>query len=78
MLAWRNELSEALELVSGHCAVSTPFQRQISLEVGIQVLFEGDIADESHSAQGAVELDSGKDLTLGCLGKPMIGREKES
>ena len=49
VLAWRDELSESLELVSGHGAVAAFLEGQVSLKVGIEVLLECDIADEAHA-----------------------------
>ena len=72
VLAWRDELCKALELVTGHCTVPTTFQRQIGLKVGVQVLLKGHITYEAHSTQGAVELDSGEDLDLGGFDRTVI------
>ena len=67
MFARRNELREALKLVPGHRPVSTALQRQIGLEVRVQVLLQRNVAYEAHSAQGAVKLYSREDLALSCF-----------
>ena len=65
VFARRDELSKALELVSGHSAVTTALKSQVLLKVSVEVLFKGQVADEAHATDAAVELNTAKDLHLG-------------
>ena len=51
------EVRKALELLTSHSSITSALEGQVLLEMGIQVLFEGQIADKSHTADAAVELD---------------------
>lgn len=63
MLSRRNEVSKALVLLTGHCAIATALKRKVLFEVGIQVLFKGEVPDKAHSTNAAVELDAIKVLS---------------
>lgn len=67
VFARSDELSEGLVLVAGHCAIPSTLKRKVLLEVGVQVLFEGQIAYKAHSADAAVKFDTVEDFSLGCL-----------
>ena len=67
MFAWRDKLCEALKLVPRHCSIPTALKCEISLEVRVEVFLERDISDESHATEGAIKLNPGEDLVLGCL-----------
>jgi len=73
VFSWRDEVSECLELIARHCAVSAALQSQILLEMRIQVLLEGQVAHEAHSANAAVELHALENLSLGCFGEFLEG-----
>ena len=73
VLAGRDEVLEALELVAGHGAVELALESKALLEVGVKVLLEGEIPHEAHSADAAVKLDSLEDLSLRCFGEPRGG-----
>ena len=60
-----DKLLEALVLVTCHCAVTTTFQRQIELEMRVQVLLQCLVPHESHTANAAVEFDSLEDFNSG-------------
>ena len=76
ILARCHEVSEALELVAGHGAVTAALEGQILLEVRIEVLLEGNVAHESHPADAAVELYALKDLCLGRFSEPVVARRQ--
>lgn len=65
VLPWGHELREGLVLVAGHGAVTAPFQSEVLLEVGVEVLFESKVSHESHAADAAVKFDAVEDLSLG-------------
>lgn len=67
MLAWRDPFGVGLELVAGHGAVAAALERQVGLEVRVQVLLQRHVPHEAHPAQRAVELYPRKDLALGSL-----------
>ena len=67
VLAWRYEFGEALELVASHRPVASPLQREVSLEVRVEVLLERDVAHEPHAAQRAVKLYARKNFHLSGL-----------
>ena len=70
MLARRHKISKALELVASHG--STALNSQVLLEVRIEMFFEGEIANKSHTTDAAVEFHDLEDLSLGCFGEPKI------
>ena len=57
-LASLHEVYKALILVACHCSISSPLQGQIWLKMCIQMFFEGQIANESHATDVALELDT--------------------
>lgn len=65
VLSCSNKISEALILIACHCAVTPSLKRQILLEMGIEMLFQSQVADKSHTADAALELDTLKYLDLG-------------
>ena len=67
MLAGRDPFCVGLELLAGHSPVSAAFERQIGLEVRVQVLLQRHIPYEAHPAQCAVELYPREDLALSCF-----------
>jgi hypothetical protein len=70
MFLWSDKRCEVLELLSGNvgCPVDDAslslLDSQVQLEVGVEVFFEGLVADESHSADSAFKFDSFEDLIL--------------
>ena len=76
VLAWSHEVSKALKLVAGHRAISSSLKGQVLLKVCVQVLLECDVADESHAADAAVELDSRKNFSLRLLCEPNQAKQK--
>ena len=67
MLSRRYKFCKALELIPCHRSITAALEGEVSLEVRIEVLLERNVADQSHSTKGAVKLDAGEDLALGCL-----------
>ena len=59
-----DEFGESLVLVTCHSAVSTAFQRQVELEVRVQVIFQCLVPDESHATYTTVILHPFEDLHL--------------
>lgn len=57
MLPGSYEVGKALVLLTRHGTITSALEGQVLLEMGIQVLFEGQITHESHTADAAVELD---------------------
>ncbi len=57
MLSWSYKVGKALVLLTRHGTITSALKGQVLLEMGIQVLFEGQIAHKSHTADAAVELD---------------------
>ena len=70
VFARRNEVLKSLELVASDVhAVSATLQGQVLQEVGVEMLFEGKIADEAHATDAAVELDALENFNLGRLAR---------
>ena len=65
VLAGSDEFLEILVLVTCHGAITLSFKSQIFFKVCIQVFFESYVADKSHPAYAAVELNSSENLLLG-------------
>ena len=76
MFAWSHEFCEALELVSKDGPVTLTLQSQVLLEVGVEVLLEGEVSHEAHSADAAVKLDSLENLCLGSFIEPDKFKQK--
>ena len=64
-LSYGNEFCKSLELITGHSAITTTFQREVQLEMCIQMLFQRLIAYKSHPTNAAVVLDAFVNLILG-------------
>ena len=72
------ELCEALELVAGHGPIASSLERQVGLKVGVEVLFEGEVAHETHATDAALKFDPLEDLYLRDLALPVTHDKVEA
>ena len=72
MLTRRHKVCETLILVTSHGP--TALNGQILLKMRVEVLFKGEVAHESHTADAAVELDALENLSVCFLSQSTLNR----